>query len=206
MTTTQTDIPRLRQGRVGLRKPLLLHPATRTTPPTRQNSILGVIYGVLLWADTETATRPGLRVALLFAQVGAQFWAAYVPCSTQYASRAVQFHPHGGQSDCVRLPARTPHGGASYIQFRLAPRTYAPWGCIVRVVSQTESRKVNTHLDVNHYRSCPSVRRYADAVRATLEQVRPLAANPSADDPLLFTTPSCHVKKGEPSTGGVNNV
>ena len=28
----------------------------------------------------------------------------------QYASRAVQFHPHGGQSDFVWLPARTPHG------------------------------------------------------------------------------------------------
>ena len=27
-----------------------------------------------------------------------------------YASRAVQFHPHGGQSDFVWLSARTPHG------------------------------------------------------------------------------------------------
>ena len=26
------------------------------------------------------------------------------------ASRAVQFHPHGGQSDFVWLSARTPHG------------------------------------------------------------------------------------------------
>ena len=32
-----------------------------------------------------------------------------------YASRAVQFHPHGGQSDFVWLSARTPHGGASYV-------------------------------------------------------------------------------------------
>ena len=34
-----------------------------------------------------------------------------------YASRAVQFHPHGGQSDFVLLAARTegPHGGASYV-------------------------------------------------------------------------------------------
>ena len=32
-----------------------------------------------------------------------------------YESRAVQFHPHGGQSDFVWLPARTPHGGASYV-------------------------------------------------------------------------------------------
>ena len=30
------------------------------------------------------------------------------------ASRAVQFHPGGGQFDFVRLPACTPHGGASY--------------------------------------------------------------------------------------------
>ena len=27
-----------------------------------------------------------------------------------YASRAVQFHPHGGQFDFVWLSARTPHG------------------------------------------------------------------------------------------------
>jgi len=32
-----------------------------------------------------------------------------------YASRDVQFHPHGGQSDFVWLPARTHHGGASYV-------------------------------------------------------------------------------------------
>ena len=32
------------------------------------------------------------------------------------------------------------------IRFRLAPRTYdaPPWGCIVRVVSQTKSRKIPT--------------------------------------------------------------
>ena len=27
-----------------------------------------------------------------------------------YASRAVQFHPHGGQFDFVWISARTPHG------------------------------------------------------------------------------------------------
>ena len=32
-----------------------------------------------------------------------------------YASRAVQFHPHGGQPDFVWLSARTPHGGALYV-------------------------------------------------------------------------------------------
>ena len=33
----------------------------------------------------------------------------------KYASRTVQFHPNGGQLDFVWLPARTPHGGASYV-------------------------------------------------------------------------------------------
>ena len=48
---------------------------------------------------------------------------------TKYASRAVQFHPHGGS-----------------IRFRLAPRTHAPRGCIVRVVPdrQTKARKIPT--------------------------------------------------------------
>ena len=32
-----------------------------------------------------------------------------------YASRAVQFHPHGGQSDFAWLPARTPHVGPQYV-------------------------------------------------------------------------------------------
>ena len=32
-----------------------------------------------------------------------------------YALRAVQFHPHGGQPDSAWLPARTPHGDASYV-------------------------------------------------------------------------------------------
>ena len=44
-----------------------------------------------------------------------------------YAPRAVQFHPPWGSN-----------------RFRLAPRTYAAWGCIVRVVSQTKSRKIPT--------------------------------------------------------------
>ena len=34
--------------------------------------------------------------------------ASGIMCS--YASRAVQFHPHGGQSDFFWLSARTPHG------------------------------------------------------------------------------------------------
>ena len=34
----------------------------------------------------------------------------------------------------------------------------------------------------------------------------PLAANRFAEDPLLYTTPNCHVKKGYSNTDGVNNV
>jgi len=33
----------------------------------------------------------------------------------RYAARAVQFHPHGGQSDSVWLPARASHGGGAYV-------------------------------------------------------------------------------------------
>ena len=33
----------------------------RTTPPPEENSILGVIYAVLLWADMNAATPPGSR-------------------------------------------------------------------------------------------------------------------------------------------------
>ena len=33
----------------------------RTTPFPEENSILGVIYGVLLWADMNAATPPGSR-------------------------------------------------------------------------------------------------------------------------------------------------
>ena len=36
--------------------------------------------------------------------------------------------------------------------------------------------------------------------------VSPLAASRFAEDPLLYTTPYCHVKKGYPNTDGVNNV
>ena len=35
--------------------------------------------------------------------------------SIMYASRAAKFHPDGGQFDSVWLPARAPHGGASYV-------------------------------------------------------------------------------------------
>jgi len=35
--------------------------------------------------------------------------------ATWHASRAVQFHPHGGQSDFVWLSARTPHVGPQYV-------------------------------------------------------------------------------------------
>jgi len=40
------------------------------------------------------------------------------------------------------------------IRFRLALRTYAPWACIVRVVSLAKSRNINTHPE-KYYRSFP---------------------------------------------------
>ena len=44
------------------------------------------------------------------------FMLSYSPGGgNQYASRAVQYHPHGGQFDSFWLPARTPRGGASYV-------------------------------------------------------------------------------------------
>ena len=44
----------------------------------------------------------------------------------KYASRAVQFHPHGGQSDFVWLSARTPHG--AYVRRASRNRIDPPWG------------------------------------------------------------------------------
>ena len=41
---------------------------------------------------------------------------------------------------------------------------------------------------------------------ALIGYVTPLAANRFAEDPLLYTTPNYHVKKGYPNTDGVNNV
>ena len=42
-----------------------------------------------------------------------RFW--WDPGVGGYASRAVQFHPHGGQSDFAWLSARTPHVGPQYV-------------------------------------------------------------------------------------------
>ena len=52
-------------------------------------------------------------------------WKEWSKSGGRYASTAVQFHPHGGQSGFVPLPARTMH----------------PHGVGVRVVSQTKPRK-----------------------------------------------------------------
>ena len=48
---------------------------------------------------------------------------------------------HPGTALEVRLASRSipPQWGS--IRFRLAPRTYAPWGCVVHVVSQPKSRR-----------------------------------------------------------------
>ena len=42
----------------------LLPPAPRTTPFPEEKTILGVIYGVLLWADMDAATPLGTWGAL----------------------------------------------------------------------------------------------------------------------------------------------
>ena len=42
----------------------------------------------------------------------------------------------------VRVVGRSISPPWRSIRFRLAPCTYAPWGCIVRVVGQTKSRKI----------------------------------------------------------------
>ena len=42
-------------------------------------------------------------------------WTRDAALFQRYASRAVQFHSDGGQSDFSWLPARTSHGGASYM-------------------------------------------------------------------------------------------
>ena len=44
----------------------------------------------------------------------------------------------------VRAPSRSISPTWRPIRFRLAHHTYAPWGCIVRVVSQTKSRQIPT--------------------------------------------------------------
>ena len=58
-----------------------------------------------------------------------------------YASRAVQCHPHGGQSDFAWLPARTPHGGASYVRRAERNRIDRHGGGIERLATRTERRR-----------------------------------------------------------------
>ena len=108
----------------------------------------------------------------------------YLPASqwahdavTMYASRALQFHPDGGQFDFVWLS-----------------RTYAPWG--VRVVSQTKSRKIPTHNTLPLF----SVRRY-DLVR---EIFTPASSHP---DQIPSTFGPCNSGlMAEWSTDFLNNV
>ena len=48
----------------------------------------------------------------------------------------------------VRVQSRSIPPPWRSIRFRLALRTYAPWGCIVRVVSLTTSRKIPTRKNL----------------------------------------------------------
>ena len=43
-------------------------------------------------------------------------------------------------------------------------------------------------------------------LQSDMAEVSSFAANRCGDDPLLYTTPNGHVKKGYPNTDGVNNV
>ena len=63
-----------------------LHPAIPYYPSREENSILGVVHGVLLWADMNAATPPGSRgrSALLFAQQPCHHFAGR--CSPPYLS------------------------------------------------------------------------------------------------------------------------
>ena len=63
----------------------------------------------------------------------------------KYVSWAVQFHPHGGQSDFVWPSARTPHGIALYV-----------W-CL------TARRNQEKYPPEIHYRPFFSMTRYSDA-------------------------------------------
>ena len=57
--------------------------------------------------------------------------------------------PPGGVRGTGREPLNvTPMGANFEIRVRLALRTYAPWRCIVRVVSQTKSRKIPTRKGI----------------------------------------------------------
>ena len=73
-------------------------------------NIANVTIAIQYWkAPSEDEKRPRFRIMLTSMDV------VMSNKSAAYASRAVQLHPHGGQPDFVRLPARTPHGGASYV-------------------------------------------------------------------------------------------
>ena len=90
------------------------------------------VYKVAKAANASVAVFPSFQAAFLRGEASASdpcHGKPVLPCIAAaklliqplsrdlfaYASRAVQFHPHGGQSDFVWLSARTPHGGASYV-------------------------------------------------------------------------------------------
>ena len=54
------------------------------------------------------------------------------------------FEPQLTEDQRVRAASRSIPPPWGSIRFRVAPRTYASWGCIVRVVTRTKSRKIPT--------------------------------------------------------------
>ena len=54
--------------------------------------------------------------------------------------------------DKVRVASRSISPPWGPIRFRPAPRTYAPWGCIVRVVSKTKSGKYHPKYFISLFR------------------------------------------------------
>ena len=72
------------------------------------------VWCLAAWRNQEN-THPEYITALFLDQAEAEAACAPWLRVLWYASRAVQFHPHGGQSDFVWLSARTPHAGPQYV-------------------------------------------------------------------------------------------
>ena len=77
----------------------------------------GYLWAQLRLADAKGPADPvAVQAVAIFERVAAYGSSPHSGAPfAMYASRAVQFHPHGGQSDFVWLSARTPHVGPQYV-------------------------------------------------------------------------------------------